>query len=511
MTVERQDLLVDLASRALGGSVVAVTDDFFAGVENLLTAADAVHDPAVFGLRGKVYDGWETRRRRPGPDGDLGHDEVVVRLGAAGVVDRVVVDTAFFRGNYPPFVEVWGASLPGYPGPAEMPAADWFPLVPRTAAAGDTRNTYEVGGAGAGLRTTHVRLAIHPDGGVARLRVLGRPVPDPALLTGTVDTAAALCGGSVADCSDRFYSSPDQLLLPGRARVTGEGWENARRRDGGHDWLTVRLAAPTLVRRVEVDTGRFIGNAPGEVRVVGLAADGTEHELVARTAVQPDTIHLVPAAAGPTASPEGTAPEVDEVRVEVFPDGGFGRLRVHGEVSPRGRALLGARWLDARAPADLTAELTACLAAPSWVSAVAGARPHGSAERWLAAADAAYRALDDAEVGAALAAHPRIGRSPAGTSREAALSRGEQAAVSRAGDEVRAAIAEGNAAYEDRFGRVFLIRAAGRAPDEILTALRRRLAQDDAAELAEAREQLRQIMLLRLAGLLGAPAPELAP
>jgi 2-oxo-4-hydroxy-4-carboxy-5-ureidoimidazoline decarboxylase len=142
--------------------------------------------------------------------------------------------------------------------------------------------------------------------------------------------------------------------------------------------------------------------------------------------------------------------------------------------------------------------LTACLAAPTWVDALVGTRPHTDAAGWLAAADAAYAALPDDAVLAALATHPRIGAAPSGAGADAAASRREQAQVTAGDDDVRAAIAAGNRAYEDRFGRVFLIRAAGRAPEEILAELHRRLATSDEAELAEAREQLRQITLLRL-------------
>jgi len=164
-------------------------------------------------------------------------------------------------------------------------------------------------------------------------------------------------------------------------------------------------------------------------------------------------------------------------------------------VSPAATAAAG---LDASPADDVTAVLTACLAAPGWVDALVAARPHRDAAGWLSAADAAYAALPDADVLAALASHPRIGAAPTGAGAHEAASRREQAAVSAADGSVRDALAAGNAAYEARFDRVFLIRAAGRSPVEILAELHRRLALDDAAELAEAREQLRQITRLRL-------------
>jgi len=166
-----------------------------------------------------------------------------------------------------------------------------------------------------------------------------------------------------------------------------------------------------------------------------------------------------------------------------------------------------AAGLDVLADDAARAALHACLAAPAWVDALVDARPHRTAAGWLAAAGAAYAALPDGAVLAALAAHPRIGASPAGAGADAAASRREQAQVTAAGDDVKAAIAAGNRAYEERFGRVFLIRAAGRTPAEILAELTRRLTASDDAELAEAREQLRQITLLRLERLLAEEGP----
>ncbi|HET7385055.1 MAG TPA: allantoicase [Nocardioidaceae bacterium] len=314
--------LPDVASRALGGSVVHVSDELFAAGENLIRPEAPAHDPAAFGARGKVYDGWETRRRRT-----PGNDIAIVRLGVPSVVESVVVDTAYFTGNFPAGASVEALDAPGRPSVEELLASDWAGLVARVALTGNSRTVLPVDP----RRCTHVRLSIYPDGGVARLRVHGRPSPDPALLTGTIDLAALENGGDVVECSDMYYASARNLLMPGRARTTGEGWENARRRDDGHDFVTVRLAGAGRVRRVVVDTSCFVGNAPGEVAVLGCAVDdgaagrdGSEwRELVARTRVQPDLRHVFPV---PPGDP------VTHVRLEVFPDGGLARLRVHGEL-----------------------------------------------------------------------------------------------------------------------------------------------------------------------------------
>ncbi len=319
--------LPDLASRQLGGSVVAANDELFAEKENLIKPAAAVFATGDYGPRGKVYDGWETRRRR-----EPGHDHAIVRLGVPGVVHGVVVDTSFFRGNYPPRVSVEAVSVAGYPSPAELAELDWQPLVPRADARGDTANHYATGSR---ARWTHVRLSIYPDGGVARLRVHGEPVPDPAFLTGTVDLAAVENGGRLTDCSDAFYSSAGNLIMPGRPAGMADGWENARRRDGGFDYAAFALAAPGVVRQVEIDTSYFVGNAPGWARLLAAGESGDWAELLPRARLQPDTRHRFLITA--------TEP-VSQVRLEVFPDGGLGRLRVLGEITPTAMASLRERF-----------------------------------------------------------------------------------------------------------------------------------------------------------------------
>ena len=317
----------DLASRALGGGVIYANDELFADRENLIKPGDPVFQPHTFGNKGQVMDGWETRRRREAAEDGQG-DSAIVRLGCAGVVRRVVVDTSYFTGNYPPAVSVEACGAEGHPSPADLATAEWSTLVPRSTVTGDSRNEFEVT---VEQRFTHVRLTIFPDGGVARLRVHGEPVPDPRLLPATIDLAALENGAVVTGCSNMFYSSPANLLMPGLAQVMGDGWETARRRDDSNDWVAVRLACAGSVEVVELDTSHFVGNAPGWAR---LGYDGGD--LVARTALQPDTRHRFAVAGGPVA---------EQVRLDVYPDGGMARLRVFGMPTAGARAALADRFL----------------------------------------------------------------------------------------------------------------------------------------------------------------------
>jgi allantoicase len=333
----------DLASRAMRGSVVAASDEFFAEKENLIKPGAAVFSPSTFGHKGQVYDGWETRRRR-GPAGGLPgadeHDWVIVRLGAPGVVHAVVVDTAYFTGNFPQACSVEACNLAGYPDQAALAAARWLEIVPRSPLKGDTPHVFEVP---AQSRFSHVRLKVYPDGGVARLRVHGEVVPDPALVEGlTFDLAALESGADVRACSDRFYSSPRNAISPGLSRVMGEGWETRRRRTAGNEWLIVGFAAPALVSLAEIDTSGYIGNSPGMAALRGhiggpWEADSSWAPLLPRTSLLPDTPHrfrVRPSSA------------YDLVRLDVFPDGGVARLRLHGSLTPEGLAEVRRRWTE---------------------------------------------------------------------------------------------------------------------------------------------------------------------
>ncbi|MGB6182717.1 MAG: allantoicase [Rhodococcus sp. (in: high G+C Gram-positive bacteria)] len=332
--------LPDLASRALGGSVTAANDELFAQRENLIKPTAPFFDPSDFGHKGKVYDGWETRRRRVyGNDGDAGHDYAIVRLGAAGIVHGVVVDTAFFRGNYPPEVSVEAASIEGYPSAQDILKAQWHTIVAKSPAEGDTANLYVVED---NRRWTHVRLSIYPDGGVARLRVHGEVVPDPRFFGGTLDLLAAETGGHLTECSDAFYASPANIIMPGRARNMGEGWENSRRRGGGNDFATFALGVAGVPKHAEIDTSYYVGNAPGWVKLSALdsrvsdpADAGAWAEILPKVEVQPDTRHLFLI---------GDAAAATHLRLDVYPDGGLSRLRLFGDPDQRSRVDARERW-----------------------------------------------------------------------------------------------------------------------------------------------------------------------
>jgi allantoicase len=314
--------LVNLASERLGAAVLAANDDFFAPKENLVRDSAAVFREGEYTDRGKWMDGWETRRRR-----EPGYDWAIVRLALPGVLRGVVVDTAHFKGNYPE-----SCSIEACEAPAELGGAAWTEILPKTPLAGDRENPFPVTSGG---RSTHLRLNIFPDGGVARLRAFGLVLPDwdRAAREGVVDLAAIENGGLVVAASDMFFGSRHNLILPGRGRDMSDGWETRRRRGPGHDWAIVKLGRPGTIRAVEVDTIHFKGNAPGSCSIDVAAASGAaEGELPAsdsawrpllpQTPLRPHALHRF----------EGEirdAGEATHARLSIYPDGGVSRLRLY--------------------------------------------------------------------------------------------------------------------------------------------------------------------------------------
>jgi 2-oxo-4-hydroxy-4-carboxy-5-ureidoimidazoline decarboxylase len=146
--------------------------------------------------------------------------------------------------------------------------------------------------------------------------------------------------------------------------------------------------------------------------------------------------------------------------------------------------------------------LRACVGIDSWVHVLAAGRPYDDAAQLFATARAHAATWTPAEVEGALADHPRIGERADGSGAAADHSRREQGGLDPADRDLAERLREGNLAYEQRFGRIYLVRAKGRSGEELLALLEARLGNDPATELAVTKQQLAEIALLRLADLL---------
>jgi len=321
--------LIDLAAEKVGGSVLYANDDFFAPKENLVKDSLPIFIESKYTDRGKWMDGWESRRRRT-----PGHDWCVIRLGLPGIIRGVVVDTSYFRGNYPEHCSLEVCTADGHPTLEELldDKTTWTEILPQSILKGDAQNRFAFQ---RDQRATHLRFHIYPDGGVARLRVHGDVVPDWRELEaqGQIDLAAVENGGLVLSCSDMFFGHRHNLIMPGRAVNMSDGWETRRRRGPGHDWAVIKLGRPGRIERIEVDTSHFKGNFPDSCSLEGASLAATDlleaavwQSFLGRTKLQAHTRHHFT----DDLSAVGT---VSHVRFNIFPDGGVSRLRIFGRVN----------------------------------------------------------------------------------------------------------------------------------------------------------------------------------
>ena len=317
---------IRLEQPRLGCRAVYSTDDFFAAKERLIDPADPVFIDGKYDDHGKWMDGWESRRRRDG-----GHDHCIVKLGTPGIVRGVDIDTRFFTGNFPP-----AASLDACCCDDDIPGSDvdWQELLGRIDLEGDAHNYHAVQSSAA---VTHLRLNIYPDGGVARLRVYGEVKPDLGSLPAgnVIDLVAFENGGRALACSDEHYGSMHNLNMPGPGINMGDGWETARRRGPGNDWVILALGGSGRIERVELDTAFFKGNFPDRASIrAAHIADTRDIEqasadwpvLLAETKLAADTVLEISAALNDVGP-------VSHVRLDIYPDGGVSRLRLFGTLS----------------------------------------------------------------------------------------------------------------------------------------------------------------------------------
>ena len=327
---------IDLLAESLGGRALSCSDDFFAGMENLVKPGRGVFIPGKFTENGKWMDGWESRRKRT-----EGNDWCVLALGVAGELRAFDIDTNHFLGNHPPFAAVWGCWAPeaGRGEPSE--SVVWHRILEPSALRPGSQNMFAVNS----QPVTHLRLEIFPDGGVARLRAYGIPRPlwrwgdDDARLSGRLeegecDLAALRNGGKALVCSDMFFGPMHNLIAPGRARVMGEGWETKRSRRVGHDWIILELGEEGTPSMVVMDTNHFKGNFPESASLCGIRApdasvlelaqgDPGWKPLVPRTKLEVHAEHFF-------RKEVGDAGPCTHVKLRIWPDGGVSRLRVYG-------------------------------------------------------------------------------------------------------------------------------------------------------------------------------------
>ena len=323
-------LLTDLAAERLGGKVLYATDDFFAGKENLIKPGRGIFIPDEYTDRGKWMDGWESRRKRV-----PGHDWAVIQLATSGRITGFDIDTNFFLGNHPPHASIEAAYINNASSITDWDKVLWKEILPKSHLDAGSQNFYL---SISDELFTHLRLHIYPDGGIARLKVYGDVYKDWSSQNKNeeIDLAAAINGGKALMCNDMFFSSMNNLIMPGRGINMGDGWETKRNRTpNNRDWVVLKLAHRGMVDRIIVDTCHFKGNYPDSCSIEG--CDSADDNSVIENKAEWKTIlprQKLSADREHNYRNEIVKHEtISYVRLNIFPDGGVSRLRLFGKIT----------------------------------------------------------------------------------------------------------------------------------------------------------------------------------
>ncbi|MCO4781553.1 MAG: allantoicase [Candidatus Cloacimonetes bacterium] len=479
---------VNLAEERLGTKVLSCTDDFFAEKENLIKVGRGIFIPDKYTVNGKWMDGWESRRKRT-----PGHDYCDIQLGLRGIIKAFDIDTNHFLGNHPPHASIDACDISGEPDENTI----WTEVLPKSPLDPGSQHLLEVDNDKA---YTHVRLHIYPDGGVARLRVFGDvsvdwSKKDPAK---SYDLLAVENGGKAIVANDMFFSSKDNINIPGRGVNMGDGWETKRRREPGNDWLIMALGCPGEIDQIELDTAYFKGNFPHSFSIdvanlVPLTLDNVEdaewRPLIKNQFLKADHIHNYDS----EVIPQGL---VTHVRLNIFPCGGVSRLRLIGKFNNDSMTIL-----NSLSKSDAISQLHKCCASTTWSKYLEAERPFTSLQDCQNKSDAIWDQVKTPDLLEAFDGHSKIGDLDSLKKKyhnTTAWSKDEQANVADSDLNVLKELQQLNHDYENKFGFIFIVFATGKSAKEMLDILKSRIQNTKDEELKNASIEQNKITRLRL-------------
>ncbi|MHA3116390.1 allantoicase [Acinetobacter sp. ANC 4635] len=317
--------LTNLADARIGAKIIDCSDEFFAEAKRMLNADAPIFVEDKFDDHGKWMDGWETRRKR-----HAGYDWCIVKLGVAGKIYGLDIDTTFFTGNYPASAALEACYAPD----DQLDQAEWHSLLPNSILGSSQHHFFDIA---SDQVFTHIRLNIFPDGGIARLRVYGEVQIQLQDSNQTLDLLALENGGRVIAYSDAHYGHPRNMINPGRGVNMGDGWETKRRRAPGFDWCVLALGQAGRIEKIEIDTAHFKGNFPAQVSIQAVyVQDATDPQLIPQSMFWPFLLKAQDMQMDHVHSyiHEVLAHEkISHIRVNMIPDGGISRIRLWGKVT----------------------------------------------------------------------------------------------------------------------------------------------------------------------------------
>ena len=315
--------LIDLAQPRLGTKVIYKTDDFFASANRIISPTIPIFKEGVFDKHGKWMDGWESRRKRTS-----GHDYIILKLGKAGKISKINVDTSHFNGNQPEMVSIEGA----FSSSNKINQLKWSQILPKKKIKANSHHLFSVKNK---KIFTHIKFNIFPDGGVARLRLYGSIVKSKKFKNKITNLASLLDGASVIACNNEHFGKAENILAPGKAKNMGDGWETRRRRDKGSDWLILNSIDGNSIDRIEISTHHFKGNFPNNCSLqAAYLSPSSNRKIVNSSNKWKYLLKNTKLSANKTHKFKNSLmkkEKINHIRINIFPDGGISRFRIFGK------------------------------------------------------------------------------------------------------------------------------------------------------------------------------------
>ena len=314
--------MINLADPRIGTKIIFKTDDFFAAANRILKIQTPVFKDGLFDKHGKWMDGWETRRKRI-----EGNDYVTIKLGLPGKINFAEIDTSYFNGNQPEYASIDACYF-------EKNKFNWVNILskrklnPNYLHGFKTQQNNKV--------FNFIRLNIYPDGGVARLKLLGNlDVSKLKFPNKKFDLLSILNGSKIVACSDEHFGRAENLLLPFKSKNMGNGWETKRRRGSGYDWVIIKLGKPGLIEKFNIETHYFKGNYPSHCSIQGLYSikNINVSKLINESKNWKFLIknkNLKPNSSLKINSTKHIK-KINYLKLNIYPDGGISRIRAIGK------------------------------------------------------------------------------------------------------------------------------------------------------------------------------------
>lgn len=323
--------MINVASCELGTKIIYTTDEFFASAERMLAETEAVFKDE-YDDNGHWMDGWETRRRRDG-----GNDHCIIKLGSLSKINSFLVDTSYFRGNYPLAVSIKGCCVKNKDDKTfleEIDSIKWIELLAQSDLQGHTKHDFS---SLSQTELTHLRVDIYPDGGIARFKAFGEICFDEKLYEQENINVASMRNGARAVYTNNEFFGPLRNILKDTDAVNmGDGWETRRRREPGFDWGIIELAKPAVIDNIMIDTNFFKGNFADKFSISAAYLEETTdssvvtqsmfwEELIAPQKLSMHNKHYFDKSFLNHQKP------ITHIRINIFPDGGVSRLKLFGK------------------------------------------------------------------------------------------------------------------------------------------------------------------------------------